>query len=111
MYHRKRIDLSKPGPFLGSSRRRTVPENIEDDCKEVFLGTKDRVRLEQLNEWHRVRITCYQCRHKADLKPAAFKSGRSGRELLDASVSNLRCTSCDNRFDNAWKIIALPRNY
>jgi hypothetical protein len=109
MRHPKRIDFSKPR--LAAMRPERLPDRIVADARRIEMGAPGAIRLGDLNNWHRVRVRCFACNRRVDLKPSLFKFGRSDRDFLDPLAARLRCVSCGNNRENMWHIVLLPRNH
>jgi rubredoxin len=67
-------------------------------------------RLEDLRVWHVVRVSCRDCRHKAEIAPTALKQGRPGYTRLADIEGRLRCRNCGARGRASLLVELRPRD-
>ena len=81
-----------------------------EQTRNIVLGPRFQVRLEDLREWHAIEVRCFACKHVALLYPTHLKRRWSIHTRLVDLERKLVCRSCGNRTANTWRIVQIDRN-
>lgn len=81
-----------------------------EHLKNISIGPRYAVRLEDLGTWDRFEASCLACRHKKVLHPDIFRRRWPGYTRVIELEKKLRCESCGNREGNSLKIGRLKRD-
>ena len=74
-----------------------------------MLGPKYSIRLGDLHPWHVLRVTCFRCRHIANISPAPLLARFGQHERLTEVEERFACTECGNRWGNSAQVHELAR--
>lgn len=81
-----------------------------EHIKNIILGPRYEVRLQDLGRWDRLEATCSRCRHQAIIDPAYLRQRWPGYTRVIELEGKLRCTACRNHDGNTLKTGRLVRD-
>ena len=73
------------------------------------LGPKYQIRLGDLNPWHVLRVTCFKCRHVANVSHAPLLTRFGQHRRLTDLEDRFACIECGNRWGNSVQVDELAR--
>ncbi len=76
---------------------------------DVTLGPKYAVRLGDLQPRHVLRVTCFSCRHTANVSPLPLLARFGENQRVSDLEERFACVECGNRFGNSVKVHELAR--
>lgn len=74
------------------------------------IGPRYDLKVGRLREWHVVKVTCGRCRRVAGVSGGYFLSRFPPHMRLRDLEHRLRCTECQNRYDNEWQVCRIKRD-
>ena len=81
-----------------------------EQLENINLGPRYALRLGELQRWHRLRVTCFRCRHESSVDPEKLRRRFREHTLLRDLEKKLVCTACGNRVYNVIRVARLARD-
>ncbi len=78
--------------------------------RNVIIGPRYQVRLEDLRDWHVIEVTCGRCGREGLLYPSTLRRRLPDYIRLLDLERRYACKGCGNRFGNTWRILEMSRN-
>lgn len=81
-----------------------------EQIKNITLGPRYDLRLEDLGRWHRFEAVCSACRRRRIIHPDSLRKRWPGYTRVTELERLLHCTGCDNWDNNRLNIGRLMRD-
>ena len=81
-----------------------------EQIENINLGPHYALRLGELQRWHRLRVTCFRCRHESSVDPEKLRPHYLDHTLLRDLEKKLVCKACGNRVYNVIRVARLARD-
>ncbi|MBI09969.1 MAG: hypothetical protein CMM55_10605 [Rhodospirillaceae bacterium] len=78
--------------------------------KKFFLGSRYALHLGELQRWHRLRVTCFRCRHEASVDLEKLRPWFREHTLLRDLEKKFICSACGNSVYNVIRVARLARD-
>ncbi|MEZ5667931.1 MAG: hypothetical protein R3F55_10960 [Alphaproteobacteria bacterium] len=78
--------------------------------ENIYPGPRYAVRLGDLRAWHVLVVSCFACRHRAELRPERLAQRFGPQTFVVALEKRLRCKRCGNRLHNSWAVERVRRD-
>ena len=71
----------------------------------IVLGPRYQLRLEDLQDWHLLEVTCASCGHSGLLCPKQLRRQLPGYTRIVTVEARFTCRHCGNGLGNSWRVM------
>lgn len=83
---------------------------MKEQIKNEQIAPRYNLRLEDLRDWHRLKITCFKCRRESLIKPSVLRQRYSAHQRIMELEGKFKCGGCGNRYGNSVSVGRIKRD-